>query len=51
MAVEFDTSTSGTITLPGEAPQRFSRFQYEDHTVRIERGFTAWVSESSWMGS
>lgn len=51
VTVEFDTSTSGTITLPGEAPQRFSRFQYEDHTVRIERGFTAWVSESSWMGS
>ena len=50
VAVEFDTSTSGTITLPGEAPQRFSRFQYEDHTVRIERGFRGRVLVTRYMG-
>lgn len=50
VAVDFDTSTSGTITLPGEAPQRFSRFQYEDHTVRIERGFRGRVLVTRYMG-
>lgn len=47
--VEFDTSTSGTITLPGEAPQRFARFQYEDHKVRIRRSFAGQVLVNPYM--
>lgn len=37
--IEFDSTTSGTITLPGEAPQRLSRYQYEDHLARINNKF------------
>ena len=43
VSIEFDTSTTGSITLPGESPQRFSRFQYEDHSVRINGGFVGSV--------
>lgn len=43
VSIEFDSATAGVITLPGESPQRFSRFQYEDHTVRINGGFVGHV--------
>ncbi len=43
ISIEFDTSTTGSITLPGEPPQRFSRFQFEDHSVRINGGFVGSV--------
>lgn len=44
--IEFDSSTSGTITLPGEAPQRFSRFQYENHLSRINNRFSSVVFDN-----
>ncbi|RYE39463.1 MAG: hypothetical protein EOP24_44205 [Hyphomicrobiales bacterium] len=43
VSIEFETATTGLITLPGEQPQRFSRFQFEDHTVRINGGFEGQV--------
>ncbi|MDA8523077.1 hypothetical protein [Acidovorax sp. NCPPB 4044] len=39
MQLAFDSPTSGTITLPGEAPRRISRYRYEDHTVRFDKAF------------
>lgn len=35
VSISFDSATSGTITLPGEAPQGFSRYQFEDHLARL----------------
>lgn len=49
IAVEFDTPTSGTITLPGEAPQRFARFQYEDNSRFINNAFSAVVYDDAWL--
>jgi len=39
VVIDFDNPTSGTITLPGEKPQPFTRFQYEDHLKRINNHF------------
>lgn len=39
VSVKFDTTSSGTVALPGEAPQKFSRYQYEDHIARLNHGF------------
>lgn len=43
VAIQFDTPTSGTITLPGEAPQSFSRYQYENHLARLNNDFTTQI--------
>lgn len=40
VSIDFDSSTTGTISLPGEAPQRFSRYQYEDLIKQINRRFS-----------
>ena len=39
ITIKFDSTSSGTVTLPGEEPQRFSRYQYEDHLARLNFGF------------
>ena len=39
IAIKFDSTTSGTVTLPGEEPKRFSRYQYEDHLARLNSTF------------
>ena len=47
VTVEFDTATSGAITLPGENKTEFSRFTYEDLTRRLNNTFsvtTFWPS-------
>lgn len=51
VSIEFDTATTGVITLPGEQPQRFSRFQFEDHTVRINGGFEGQVVNTNYFVS
>lgn len=45
VAIQFDTPTSGTITLPGEAPQSFSRYQYENHLSRLNNSFLTQIYE------
>ena len=37
--IVFDSSTTATITLPGEAPQRLQRFQFEDLRNRLNFTF------------
>ncbi|OBY82391.1 hypothetical protein [Delftia sp. JD2] len=37
--IVFDSSTTATITLPGEAPQRLQRFQFEDLRKRLNGKF------------
>ncbi|RYF00884.1 MAG: hypothetical protein EOO32_05900 [Comamonadaceae bacterium] len=49
VSIEFETATTGLITLPGEQPQRFSRFQFEDLTVRINGGFEGQVVPSNFV--
>ena len=47
VTVDFDTPTSGSITLPGEAKTPFSRYTYEDLTRRLNNTFavsTFWPS-------
>lgn len=39
ISIKFDSTTSGTLTLPGEEPKRFSRYQFEDHIARLNHGF------------
>lgn len=39
--VKFDTSHSGTITLPGEQEQPISRFVYDDFSQRLQNRFSA----------
>lgn len=33
--IVFDSATTATITLPGEAPQPLTRFRFEDHVKRL----------------
>ncbi|WP_287916131.1 hypothetical protein [Comamonas sp.] len=40
VSIEFDSTSSGTVTLPGEAPKRISRFQFEDHIGRLNNSFS-----------
>lgn len=40
VSIEFDSTSSGTVTLPGEAPKRISRFQFEDHIGRLNHNFS-----------
>jgi hypothetical protein len=42
--IVFDSTTTGTITLPGEAPQRLQRFQFEDLKQRLNFIFNHEVS-------
>lgn len=35
VSITFETATSGTIILPGEGPQSFTRYQFEEHTARL----------------
>ncbi|BEU95816.1 hypothetical protein ACDW_15210 [Acidovorax sp. DW039] len=37
ISIAFDSATTASVTLPGEAPARMTRFQYEDHTARFNR--------------
>ena len=37
ISIAFYTATTASVTLPGEAPARMTRFQYEDHTARFNR--------------
>ncbi|WP_143226651.1 hypothetical protein [Acidovorax sp. 1608163] len=37
IAIAFDSATTASVTFPGEAPARMTRFQYEDHTARFNR--------------
>jgi hypothetical protein len=37
ISIDFDSATTASVTLPGEAPARMTRFQYEDHTARFNR--------------
>lgn len=39
VTIDFLSTTRGTVTLPGEAPQPVSRFQFEDHKARLFHGF------------
>ena len=39
MKIVFDSPTSGTLTLPGEAPRRVSRVVYENNVSRFNRDF------------
>ncbi|WCM93407.1 hypothetical protein M5C99_01330 [Acidovorax sp. NCPPB 2350] len=41
--LDFDSPTTGTVTLPGEAPRRISRFRYEDHSVRFDKAYRTQV--------
>lgn len=41
--LDFDSPTTGTITLPGEGPRRISRYRYEDHTARFDKAFDVQV--------
>lgn len=41
--LDFDSPTTGTITLPGEAPRRISRYRYEDHSARFDKAFDVQV--------
>lgn len=34
---EFDSPTTGTVTLPSEGPRRISRYRYEDHAARFDK--------------
>lgn len=42
--IVFDSSTTATITLPGEAPQRLQRFQFEDLKRRLNFTFVHTVA-------
>ena len=39
VAITFDSANSGTLTLPGEEPQRVHRYQFEDHLARLNNRF------------
>lgn len=39
IVITFDSPTSGLVELPGEAPQRIQRFQYENLTERFNNTF------------
>ncbi len=41
MRISFDSSTTGTVTLPGDVPRRIARFQYENHTARFNQNYRA----------
>lgn len=42
IAVTFNSTTTGTITLPGESPQKFGRFQFENNLEGLQnRRFAA----------
>jgi hypothetical protein len=41
LSITFDTATSGTILLPGEAAQSVQRFQFEDLKHRLRFSFAA----------
>ncbi len=41
--LEFDSPTTGTVTLPFEAPRRISRFRYEDHAARFDKAYSATI--------
>jgi hypothetical protein len=36
ISIAFDSATTASVTFPGEAPARMTRFQYEDHTARFD---------------
>ena len=46
MRLEFSTSTSGTVSLPGEAPRSFARYAFEDTRGRLNNRFQAAFFES-----
>lgn len=39
ISIKFDSTSSGTVTLPRQAPQRFSRYVFEDHLARLNGRF------------
>ena len=39
MVMEFDTASSGSVTLPGEPSKRISPLVYEDHRERLNNSF------------
>ncbi|GKS95403.1 hypothetical protein [Acidovorax sp. SUPP2825] len=39
MRIDFDSATTGTVTLPGDTPRRIARFQYENHTARFNQNY------------
>ncbi len=41
MAVTFNSTTTGTITLPGEPPQKFGRFQFESNLEGLQNRWFA----------
>ncbi|WP_311223190.1 MULTISPECIES: hypothetical protein [unclassified Acidovorax] len=43
MRLEFDSPTTGTVTLPFDTPRRISRYRYEDHTARFDKTYSAQV--------
>ena len=48
MRLEFSTSTSGTVSLPGEAPRSFARYAFEDTRGRLNNRFQAVMFESAY---
>lgn len=45
VSIKFDSASSGTVTLPGEAPQRFSRYWFENHLGRLNGRFEYQATE------
>ncbi|WP_311231110.1 hypothetical protein [Acidovorax sp. WCS2018Cala2-16] len=39
MQFEFDSATTGTVTLPSESPRRISRYRYENHATRFDKAY------------
>jgi len=50
VTIQFQSPTSGTIKLPGEPAQSFSRYQYENHLARLNHRFTAYFASPLGVG-
>ncbi|XDF34032.1 hypothetical protein RBH89_17715 [Paracidovorax avenae] len=50
MRISFDSTTTGTVTLPGDTPRRIVRLQYEDLTARFNQTYRIRYAEGSTLG-
>ncbi|AVT03436.1 hypothetical protein [Paracidovorax avenae] len=50
MRITFDSTTTGTVTLPGDTPRRIVRLQYEDLTARFNQTYRIRYAEGSTLG-
>lgn len=46
----FDSSTTGTVTLPGDAPRRISRYHYEEYPIRFNNRFAVYGGFDPFVG-